>query len=52
VRAGPSSDFARTAFEGSQFLDLDGFAPGAITQTFATWVAAYMHAINDVTSGY
>lgn len=36
VSAGPSSDFASTAFEGSQFLDLDGFTPGAIAQTFAT----------------
>ena len=34
VRAGPN--FASTAFEGSQFLDLDGFTPGAIAQTFTT----------------
>ena len=36
VLAGPSSDFASAAFEGSQFLDLDGFTPGAIAQSFAT----------------
>jgi len=28
--------FASTAFEGNQFLDLDGYAPGGIAQSFAT----------------
>lgn len=30
--------FASTAFDGAQFLDLDGFAPGAISQSFSTVV--------------
>jgi hypothetical protein len=34
VVAGPN--FASTAFDLNQFLDLDGFAPGAIAQSFAT----------------
>ena len=35
IVAAPSA-FASVAFDGTQFLDLDGFNPGIIAQTFAT----------------
>jgi uncharacterized protein (TIGR03437 family) len=51
------SAFASTAFDGSQFLDLDGYNPGAIAQSFATtagteYILSFAYANNfDATHG-
>lgn len=50
------SIWAATAFDGNQFLDLDGFVPGAITQSFTTtpgieYVLTFAYANNPLGPG-